>query len=106
MDCSAPANNSFNDLATDTSVGYNDVRVVRENIKQGDFMCKVDASNAFRVINVAPEEQNLLGLKWTFSGNSEPTYMVDCCMSFGVAKGPQTYQKISKAVTRIMKKAG
>ena len=69
-------------------------------------MCKVDASNAFRVINVAPEEQNLLGLKWTFSGNSEPTYMVDCCMSFGVAKGPQTYQKISKAVTRIMKKAG
>ena len=106
MDCSAPANNSFNDLATDTSVGYDDVRVVRENIKHGDFMCKVDASNAFRVINVAPEEQDLLGLKWTFSGNSEPTYMVDCCMSFGVAKGPQTYQKISKAATRIMKKAG
>ena len=106
VDCSFPPGESFNDLTTECSVSYDDIRVAREVVQRNDFMCKVDASEAFRAVNVAPEEWTLLGLQWTFTGEESPTYLVDSRMSFGTRRGPLTYQKLSKAITRIMNKAG
>ena len=105
-DCSSPESNSLNDLVINAHVKYDDISVAKELINRNDYMCKLDLQNAYRCVFIHPSEHKLLGMKWTFEGDSEPTYLIDMFCPFGAKKAPLLFQTLSKAVTRIAKNAG
>ena len=75
-------------------------------INEGCFLSKVDLSNAYRVVRTHPSNWDYTGLKWTFKGEREPTYMVDTRLPFGASKSPFIFTELSQAVRRIMAEKG
>ena len=43
---------------------------------QAVFLAKIDLSAAYRSVNIHPSNYAVTWLKWTFAGDTEPTY--DC----------------------------
>lgn len=72
-------------------------------IKPGDFLAKVDLKSAYRPVKIHPSDYALTGLKWTFKGETSPSYMYDTKLPFGHAKSPKIFQKLSSSVCHIMK---
>ena len=106
MDASRPVDHSLNDLAFDTSVQYDDLRLAKDIIKPGDYLCKIDLSNAFRIVNISEKDKKLVGYKWTFTGDHSHTYLQDNFMIFGSKVSPFIFKTLSKAVTRIAARFG
>ncbi|XP_069131661.1 LOW QUALITY PROTEIN: uncharacterized protein [Argopecten irradians] len=103
-DASRPSKLSLNDhILSDCSCEYMDLREATKHITPGCYMAKVDLSNAYRSVPIHPSNYTATGLKWTFSGETQPTYMYDCRLPFGVSKSPQIFQRLSSAVCRILK---
>jgi hypothetical protein len=69
-------------------------------------LAKIDLSSAYRSVPISPDSYNLTGLQWTFSGDSEPTYMYDCRLPFGGSKSCKIFTSVSDAVTRFFAKRG
>jgi hypothetical protein len=67
----------INALATDTSVSYSTIDDAVKLIKPHSYLAKVDLQSAYRSVPIHPNCFNLMGLQWTFEGDSEPTYMYD-----------------------------
>lgn len=104
-DASRPMALSLNDdILSDTSCTYMDLKDAEKLMTPGCFMAKVDFSSAYRSVPIHPSNYAATGLKWTFSGNSEPTYMFDAQLPFGVSKSPQIFQRLSSAVCRILER--
>ena len=69
-------------------------------------MAKVDLKSAYRSVALHPSQYQYTGLKWTFEGDSHPTYMYDAALSFGASLSPGIFHRLSQAVCRIMGKRG
>ena len=103
-DASRPHLKSLNDnILSDTSCEYMDLREAIKHVNQGCYMAKVDLSSAYRSVSIHPSNYAGTGLQWTFTGDDEPTYMFDSRLPFGVSKSPQIFQRLSSAVCRILK---
>ena len=46
------------------------------------------------------------GLKWTFSGDCDPTLLVDTRLPFGAKRSPEIVNDLLQAVCRIMASKG
>ena len=66
-------------------------------------MAKLDLSSAFRYVKIHSGNHEATGLKWTFSGDSEPTYLIDSRLPFGASRSPQIFNDVTQAVCRIMR---
>ncbi len=71
-----------------------------------DYVAKVDLKSAYRSVNIHNSCYAATGLKWTFEGNVEPTYMYDARLPFGAAKSCSIFQRISNSVCRMMGRRG
>ena len=73
-------------------------------IKIGSFMAKVDLCSAYRSIRIHPSNYAATGLRWTFSGDRDPTILVDTRLPFGAKRSPEIFNDLSQAVCRMVSK--
>ena len=105
-DLSMPQDLNLNNLVKDSRTYYDDISVARELIDPEDWLAKLDLQGAYRSVFIHPDEHELLGLKWTFRGDSHPTYLKDNFLPFGSSKSPQIFMKLSRAVQFMTQQAG
>ena len=72
----------------------------------GAYMAKVDLKPAYRSVPIHPSQYCMTGLKWTFSGDSKPTYFYDTRLCFGSKKAPSIFTRITQAIRRMMERLG
>lgn len=60
---------------------------------------------AYRSVPVFPSHVQMQGFRWSFEPN-EPVFMVDHCVSFGLASAPMIFHRISSAVARVSRRYG
>lgn len=105
-DFSQPSDYGVNSYATKDNISYQTVQQALQMIRPNWFLAKIDLKAAYRAVGLDERSQRLTGLKWTFAGDSEPTYMIDTRLPFGSRKSPAIFSRITQAVQRIMVRKG
>ena len=105
-DCSRPPGYALNDFAESNSMKYQSLQDAIDLIGQNYYIAKVDLANAYRVVRIHPSNYDVTGLKWTFTNDSLPTYMVDTRLPFGARRSPEIFNELTQAVRRIMAQRG
>uniref|UniRef100_A0A1I8JHK6 SAP domain-containing protein n=1 Tax=Macrostomum lignano TaxID=282301 RepID=A0A1I8JHK6_9PLAT len=104
-DCSQPQGRAVNDLfACQQKLRFSSAAAFARKLRQDMYMCKVDLSQAYRSCGIHPDDHCLTGLKFTFEGEAEPTYMVDTRLPFGAAASVSSFFQISNAIRFMMLK--
>ena len=62
-----------------------DLQYACKLIKQGDFLAKLDLSNAYRSVKIHPSNYPYTGLHWQFTGDTSDTFFYDTKLLFGAA---------------------
>ena len=101
-DCSRPAGASVNTYATCEHYAYETVERASKLIKPGAFLAKIDLKSAYRHVPIHPSNYTATGLKWTFSGDTEATHIIDTKLPFGAARSPGIFHRLTQSVTRMM----
>ncbi|CAC5405602.1 unnamed protein product [Mytilus coruscus] len=96
-DASLPEVGGINYYASDTSCKYMDLKDACKIINQGDFLAKVDLSNAYRSVKVHSSNYPYTGLHWRFQGDNQDTFFYDTKLPFGAAQSPSIFQRLSNA---------
>ncbi|CAG2240427.1 unnamed protein product [Mytilus edulis] len=99
-DASLPEVGGINYYASDTSCKYMDLKDACKIIKEGDFLAKVDLSNAYRSVKVHSSNYPYTGLHWRFQGDNQDTFFYDTKLPFGAAQSPSIFQRLSSAVCK------
>lgn len=105
-DCSRPSGAALNDFAYSSHFTYQSVADAVAMIKPDSYLAKIDLSNAYRSVRIHPSNYVATGLQWTFTGDNQPTALVDTRLPFGARKSPEIFNHLSQAVCRIMKGKG
>ena len=102
-DCSKPDFKALNDYVTKCEpFSYQTVSDACRLINSGYFLAKVDLKSAYRSVPIHPSNYQFTGLKWQFTGDKFPRYMVDTRLMFGSRLAPSVFHRLSQAVRRIM----
>ena len=105
-DASRPDNTSLNAHAWHNSFSYQRIQDAVDLIKPGYFLAKLDLASAYRSVKVNPSNYVTTGLKWTFSGDDVPTYMVDTRLPFGAKRSCEIFNDLGQAVRGMMRDRG
>ena len=70
------------------------------------YMAKVDLMWAYRFVGTRKAHHTLAGLKWTFRGDSQPTYLCDQRLSFGSRKSTSAFNRITQTVRHLLADKG
>ena len=105
-DCSRPVGNALNDFAVGNKFQYQTLQDAIDLINPGSFVAKLDLAQAYRVVRIHPSNYPATGLKFTFPGDTEPTYMVDTRLPFGASRSPEVFNSLTQAVRSIMEAKG
>ena len=73
---------------------------------EGFHITKLDLALAYRSVKVKPSNFVATGLKWTFSGDYVPTYMVDTRLPFGAKSSCEIFNELGQAVRGMMRGRG
>jgi hypothetical protein len=107
QDCSKPLGSSVNDRASsDFKIRYQGVQDAINLLKPDHYMCKLDIRSAYRSVYIHPKDYPVTGIKWTFQGNSCPTYMYDTRLMQGAKLSPMIFHRLSQAIRRFAAKQG
>jgi hypothetical protein len=87
-DASQPVGNSLNSYTSDTNCSYMDMRHALKLIKSNNYLAKVDLKSVHRPVCC----HGSTSLKWTFSGDDNPTYMYHSKLPFGLSRSPRIFQ--------------
>ena len=101
MHLSAPEGSSINDFIDkeDFPIHYatvDDAVAMVSRYGKGCMMAKIDLKAAFRMVPIAAEEWDLLGLHW------KRKYYVDTCLPFGLRSAPYLFNQFASALHWIM----
>ena len=105
-DCSRPVGAALNDFAEGEGFSYQTLKDAASLIQQGDYIAKLDLSNAYRSVKVHPKDQHLTGLQWTFKGDTKPTFLCDKRLPFGASSSPAIFNQLTQAVRVILAREG
>ena len=105
-DASRPEGHAVNDLAHTDPFSYQTLQDAIDLIPRQGYLMKCDLSQAYRVCPVHQSNHTALGLKYTFTGDSEPTYFTDTRLPFGCSRSPQIFNELTQAVRAIMASKG
>ena len=105
-DGSRPVGRAMNDYSIPESVKFQTLGDACKMAKKGYWCAKVDLQAAYRSVCIHPDNYQVTGLKWTFSNESQPTYLFDSRLPFGSNVGPAHFHRISQAVRRCMARRG
>jgi hypothetical protein len=96
----------MNDYSGPVSVKFQTLTDACKLAKPGYYCAKVDLQSAYRSICIHPDDYAVTGLKWTFAGDKEPTYLFDSRLPFGSNVGPSIFHRLLQAVRRCMARRG
>ena len=106
-DCSRPIGLGLNSYATlPEKMRYQTVQEACELLDSHGYMAKVDLKSAYRSVALHPSQYEYTGLKWTFTGDNHPTYIIDKRLCFGARLSPGHFNRLTQAVCRMMKRCG
>ena len=105
-DCSRPSGGSVNDLATKFSVKYQTIEDAVSFSCNDCYYSKIDLKSAYRSVKIHPSNFDITGIKWHFSGEDHPKYLIDKRLPFGARKSPAIFHRLTQAVRRMMARRG
>ena len=105
-DCSRPLSKSVNDYAEYQPFTYQSLQDAIDLIEPHYYLAKLDLASAYRSVKINAADYKATGLKWTFTGDSSPTYLIDTRLPFGARSSPSVFNELSQAVRRIMAAQG
>lgn len=105
-DASRPSGSALNDFAPHNKFCYQSLQDAVDLIKPEFYLAKVDLANAYRSVRVHPSNFPATGLKWTFSGEDKPSFMVDTRLPFGARTSPEVFNQLTQAVRFMMANRG
>ena len=105
-DCSRPVGGALNDFASTNKFRYQTLQNAIDVITPGCFLAKLDLAQAYRVVKTHPSNHSATGLKYTFPGDQNPTYMVDTRLPFGACRSPEIFNELTQAVRGMMSNRG
>ncbi|CAC5365406.1 unnamed protein product [Mytilus coruscus] len=74
--------------------------MVRDLLKRGEWMCKIDLKDAYLTTNIYEEDRKSLKFLW-----DNKIYQFTC-LPFGLANAPRIYTKLMKPVVGLLRKIG
>ena len=105
-DASRPVGKNLNSYVDYDHCQYTSIDEVTSLLKPNGWMAKVDLRHAYRSVPISQDSWSGTGLKWKFSDTNRPTYMYDTRLPFGASPSPGIFQKLTKSVTRMLKRRG
>ena len=66
-------------------------------VDHGYYLAKIDLHHAYRSVPIQPSNYPATGLRWTFSGEDNHTYLYDTCLCFGGRRSPGIVHQVSNA---------
>ena len=106
-DASRPDGHGLNSYAVlDYKLQFESIGHAEQLLNKGYFMAKLDLKSAYRSVLVHPSQYHLTGLKWTFTGDKEATYLVDTRLPFGARFSPGIFHTLTQAVKCMMAARG
>lgn len=105
-DCSRPVGRNLNSYASVNSVKYDSVDEATRLLSPGGYMAKIDLQSAYRSVPIHRDCYTTTGIKWTFSGSEDTTYMFDSRLPFGASMSPGIFQRITSSIQRMMQRRG
>ncbi len=106
-DCSRPEGQAVNDYAhLEYKVKYQSLQDAVSHVTKDCYCAKVDLKSAYRSVAISEASWTYSGLKWTFTGDEEPTFMVDKKMMFGSRLAPGIFHRLSQSVRRMLQRRG
>ena len=105
-DCSRPPGRALNDFCDNSKFRFSSIQDAVDLLSPHYYMAKVDLKSAYRAVPIHPSDWHVTGLKWTFSNQLRPTYMVDTRLPFGASLSAQIFNDLSQAVCSIMHSKG
>ena len=106
-DASRPTGLALNDYAQlELNLKFQSLADAEKLVKPGIYMCKIDLKSAYRSVGVHPDDYVVTGLKWHFSGDASPTYMIDKRLPFGSRLAPGVFHRLTQAVRGMMATRG
>ena len=97
---------TLNDYASKDPCKYQTIHDAIGLLQPGWYMAKVDLKWAYRSVGTRKAHNTLAGLKWTFRGDSQPTYLCDQRLLFGSRMSPSAFNRITQAVRRMLADKG
>lgn len=105
-DGSRPDGSAMNDYASMENVKFQTLDEACKMAKPGYWFAKIDLQKAYRSVALHPDNYQVTGLKWHFTGEEKPTYLFDARLPFGSRCGPSHFHRLSQAVRRCMYRRG
>ena len=102
-DASRPTLESLNSYARPDSFSFTTVDSAIKLINPGDYLCKVDISEAYRHAGLHPNQYHMTGLQWQFTDNKRPTWFYDTRLPFGASESVGCFHRITQSITRMMR---
>ena len=69
-------------------------------------MAKLDLASAYRSVRIYKYSIQATGLKWTFRGDSNPTYFVDTRLSFGASQSSDIFPILTSKIRYMIPHRG
>ena len=106
-DCSMPVGRGVNSYVP--SLDKFRFQTIDDAVKLVDkdyYLAKIDLRHAYQSVPIYPSNYPVTGLKWTFSGDSSPTYLYDTRLCFGGRRSPGIFHHLTQSVKRMMNRRG
>ena len=105
MDLSSPAGSSVNDGISSewSSTSYVSIDHLSSLVLEagkGAVLVKADIKEAYRMLPIHPDDQNLLGVQW------EGEYFTDRALPFGLRSAPKIFSAVADALHWILSNKG
>lgn len=106
VDCSRPAGSAVNNYTEGVAekFKYKSVHTVCDMLTDGNWLCTVDISDAFRAVHTHPSSRLRQGLAWDF-GEGE-VYLRDNRLSMGLSSAPYCFTMLSDFTVHVLANAG
>lgn len=105
-DGSRPIGKAMNDYSIPGTSIFQTLKDACKLAKPLYYCAKIDLQSAYRSVPIHPENYIATGIRWTFKGDSAPTYLFDSRLPFGSNKGPSHFHRLSQAIRRCMARRG
>ena len=106
-DASQPQGQAINDFAVNESqIRYQSVADAIQLITPQSYMARLDLKAAYRSVSVKESHHQYTGLKWSFTGHDQDTYLVDTKLPFGARLSVEAFHRLSRTIQRILHKRG
>jgi hypothetical protein len=106
-DCSRPDESSVNArFRARAKLRFTCADNFAKRLRPGQFMTKVDLSEAYRACGIHPDDFRYTGLRVQLPGSDHSAYMFDTRLPFGAAASVECFHRLSECVRLMMVRRG